>query len=276
MYFPLIDARRRRHRRPGETVAHVDTLIDLCVPDDASNAGMQRRLGNAELVGMCSEFLGAGTEAVAAELQWIMAYLVKRPALQEAVRKEIDDAVGTDADEVSEELLEKMDYLNAVILEALRLRPSAPFVFRQVMEGGNVVLDGRHVPAGTVMKFPSGCLVLDETAWADPNEFKPERFLGSSGGERVSLLAAAGSAGEIKMMPFGAGRRMCPGMGVAMLHLTYITANLVREFEWREMGGELAVDLEPSIAFFTLMKRQLRAHLVPRCQDKQMMHASLG
>ncbi|KAE8818525.1 Cytochrome P450 89A2 [Hordeum vulgare] len=120
------------------------------------------------------------------------------------------------------------------------------------------------------MKFPSGCLVLDETAWADPNEFKPERFLGSSGGERVSLLAAAGSAGEIKMMPFGAGRRMCPGMGVAMLHLTYITANLVREFEWREMGGELAVDLEPSIAFFTLMKRQLRAHLVPRRKGKDV------
>lgn len=108
---------------------------------------------------------------------------------------------------------------------------------------------------------------LDNTAWDDPKEFEPERFMASGGGESMSLLVGAGSAGEIRMMPFGAGRRMCPGMGVAMLHMVYVIANLVREFEWKDPEGELAVDLKPhgqTQGLFTVMERPLRAHLVLR------------
>ena len=100
-----------------------------------------------------------------------------------------------------------------------------------------VMLDGRRIPVGTMVVFPPGTLARDKTAWADPNEFKPERFLASHGGEGLSLLAAAGSAGEIKMMPFRAGRRMCPGMGVALLHMAYFMANLVSREGVRVEGG---------------------------------------
>lgn len=69
---------------------------------------------------------------------------------------------------------------------------------------------------------------------------------------------------ELKMMPFGAGRRICPGLAPAMLHLEYFVANLVREFEWWEVDGE-EVDLaEFHGSFFTVMNRPLRARLVPR------------
>lgn len=178
--------------------------------------------------------------------------------------------MSSDAEEVAEEVLGKLEYLNAVVLEALRLHPTVPSVFRQVMERDHVIVDGRRIPAGTVVVFPPGTLARDKTAWAEPNEFNPERFLASGGGEKMSLLAAAGSAGEITMMPFGAGRRMCPGMAVSILHMVYFIANLVREFEWREAEGEFAVDLKPHVAFFTVMKRPLRAHLVLRREnDKQ-------
>ncbi|XBI94183.1 hypothetical protein VPH35_030871 [Triticum aestivum] len=105
MYLPLIHARRSRQRKSGETPAYVDTLIDLRVPDDHNKRRRPRRLTDGELVGMCSEFLGAGTETVAAALQWIMANLVKRPHMQEAVRREINAAVDADAEEVGEEVL---------------------------------------------------------------------------------------------------------------------------------------------------------------------------
>jgi len=273
MYLPLIDARRsrRRHHSSGEPPAYVDTLIGLGVPVPGEHSQVpssRRALKDGELVGMCTEFLGAGSEAVAAELQWIMAYIVKRPDMQEAVRREIDAVVGADAEEVTEEVLGKLEYLNAVVLEALRLHPTVPSVFRQVTESDHLILDGRPIPAGTVVVFPPWSVARDKTAWADPDEFKPERFLAGGGGESLSLLAAAGSAGEIRMMPFGAGRRMCPGMGVAVLHLVYFMANLVREFEWREADGELAVDLKPHVAFFTVMGRPLRARLVLRREDK--------
>ena len=102
-YLPLIDARRDRASRRGEAPAYVDTLVDLRVPDEHAASGgnrrrrrrqQQRRLTDGELVGLCSEFLGTGTEPAAAALQWIMANLVKRPDVQRALREEIDAAVG--------------------------------------------------------------------------------------------------------------------------------------------------------------------------------------
>lgn len=254
-YLPLIDSRHGRHRRPGEPPVYVDTLIDLPVPDDQTHDPTgQRRLSDGELVGMSSEFLGAGTETTASALQWIMANLVKRPDIQEAVRREIDAVVNAYAEEVSEDVLGKLEYLNAVIMEALRLHPPTSFAFRQVMEEDHVVHNGQRIPVGTKVYFPLAAIARDTTAWANPDELKPERFLTCKG-------ACEGTDGTIKMMPFGGGRRMCPGRGVAMLHLRYFTANLVREFRWREGEGELAVDLQPHVEFFTVMKRPLHAHL---------------
>ncbi|CAD6266087.1 unnamed protein product [Miscanthus lutarioriparius] len=253
-YLPLIDA-HRRDGRPNNRHGEPPAYVDLRVPDEHAAAASgsdkrrkrqrQRRLTDGELVGLCSEFLGAGTEPAAAALQWIMANLVKRPDVQRALRKEIDAAVGADAEEVGEEVLGRLEYLNAVIMEGLRLHPTVPMVLRKVMAEDHVVLDGRRLPAGTAVHFPLARLARDKTAWTDPREFRPERFLAGGEGAGVSLVAAAGSAGEIRMMPFGAGRRMCPGMGVAVLHLGYFVANLVREFEWAEAEGELAVDLRP-------------------------------
>ncbi|KQJ94400.1 hypothetical protein BRADI_3g10300v3 [Brachypodium distachyon] len=266
MYLPLVHARRRRGRSgEGEPLAYVDTLIDLMVPDgddDEDSGASKRRLTDGELVGLCSEFLGAGTEPATAALQWTMANLVKHLDVQEAVRAEISSVVREDADEVAEEDLGRLEYLNAVLMESLRLHPSVPSVTRQVIPEDHVVLDGARVPAGTTVQFPLDLLALDKTVWSDPDEFRPGRFVSGGEGEGINLVAAAGSAGEIRMMPFGAGRRMCPGMGVAVLHLGYFVANLVREFEWTEAEGELAVDLAPHVGFLSVMKRPLRARLL--------------
>ncbi|XP_044979617.1 cytochrome P450 89A2-like [Hordeum vulgare subsp. vulgare] len=281
LYLPLINARRGRRRRPsGEAPAYVDTLIDLLVGDGRNSAyggnapSRKQTLTDGELVGLCAEFLGAGTEPLTAELQWIMANLVKHLDVQEAVRREIEAVVGLEADEVGEEDLGRMEYLNAVLMEALRLHPSVPAVARQVMPEDHVVLDGQRVTAGTIVQFPLERLGRDKTTWANPDEFQPQRFLAGGRGYGVSLVAAAGSAGEIKMMPFGAGRRMCPGMGVAMLHLAYFVANLVREFEWTEAEGEMVVDLEPHVEFLNFMKRPLRAKLTLRNKGARASGAS--
>ncbi|VAH24252.1 unnamed protein product [Triticum turgidum subsp. durum] len=187
-------------------------------------------------------------------LQWIMANLVKRPDIQEAVRREIDAVVNADADEVSENVLGELEYLHTVVMKTLRLHPPTSFAFRQVMEEDHVVHNGQRIPVGTKVYFPLAAIARDSTAWDNPDEFKPQRFLASKG-------ASEGTDNTIKMMPFGGGRRICPGRGVAMLHLSYFTANLVREFRWREGEGELAVDLQLHVEFFTVMKRPLCAHL---------------
>ena len=140
LYLPLIDGCRRHRRDSDETPSYVHTLLDLHVPveleaDDHNSGGkqrQQRRLEDGELVGLCSEFLGSATETTVASLQWIMANLIKRPGIQKAVRREIEAAVDADAEGVGEEVLGKLNYLNAVILEALRLHPTTARAFRQV------------------------------------------------------------------------------------------------------------------------------------------------
>uniref|UniRef100_R7W9A2 Cytochrome P450 89A2 n=1 Tax=Aegilops tauschii TaxID=37682 RepID=R7W9A2_AEGTA len=171
-------------------------------------------LTDGELVGLCSEFLGAGTEPATAALQWIMANLVKHVDVQEAVRREIDGIVGADAEEVTEEDLGKLEYLHAVLMEALRLHPTVPSVSRQVMPDDHVFLDGHRVVAGTTVQFLLERLARDKTVWAEPDKFLPER-----------------------------------------------------EFDWTEVEGDLAIDLEPQVGFLNVMKRPLRAQLTLRNKE---------
>ncbi|KAI9128377.1 hypothetical protein K1719_001370 [Acacia pycnantha] len=90
-------------------------------------------------------------------------------------------------------------------------------------------------------------------------EFRPERFLNIENGDEVFDIAGSK---EIKMMPFGAGRRMCPGYNLAMFHLEYFVANLVWNFEWKASNG--GVDLTEMQVFTVMMKNPLQVHISPR------------
>ncbi|GJN04795.1 hypothetical protein PR202_ga22369 [Eleusine coracana subsp. coracana] len=96
--------------------------------------------------------------------------------------------------------------------------------------------------------------------------FSPERFMLGGEGECIDLTRIR----EIKMTSFRVARRICPGMTLAMFHLGYFVANLIREFEWLEADGDEAVDLTEYHGFpFTTMKRGLQARLVPLVRLKK-------
>ncbi|RVX14772.1 Cytochrome P450 89A9 [Vitis vinifera] len=105
----------------GCVTAYIDTLLDLELPEE------KRTLNDGELVSLCSEFLNAGTHTTSPTLQWIMANLVKYPHIQTKLYKEISSVMGEREDEVTEEDLQKMLYLKAVILEGLRRHPPGHF-----------------------------------------------------------------------------------------------------------------------------------------------------
>ncbi|CAL4916046.1 unnamed protein product [Urochloa decumbens] len=263
MYMPLIDARRERKEKKKQedeattTLPHcyVDALLDIRLNDDGGRA-----LTDDEMIALCSEFLNGGTDTTSTALQWIMAELVKNPAIQARLHGEIESTMAsTGSDHVSEEDVAKMPYLRAVVLEGLRRHPPGHMVLPHA-PAEDMELGGYVIPKGTTVNFLVADMGMDEAEWERPAEFAPERFMPGGDGEGVDVTGTR----EIRMMPFGAGRRICPGLNVATLHLEYFVANLVRAFEWRGVEGE-EVDVEGEKAEFTVvMAKPLRANLVPR------------
>ncbi|XP_054793921.1 cytochrome P450 89A2-like [Prosopis cineraria] len=265
--IPLIRARKKakedRLNRSKEdadssdqfVVPYVDTLLDLEWPEE------KRKLEESEIVSVSSEFLNAGTDTTATALQWIMANLVKHPHIPETLAEEIRDVIGDrEEKEVKEDDLNKLPYLKAVILEGLRRHPPAHFVLPHAVKE-DVVLNGFLIPKNGTINFLVADMGWDPKVWENPMEFKPERFLNSEkhGDEGFDITGSK----EIKMMPFGAGRRICPGYNLAMFHLEYFVANLVWNFKWKA-SNDGVVDLSEKQAFTVMMKNPLQVHISPR------------
>ncbi|XP_062119643.1 cytochrome P450 89A2-like [Humulus lupulus] len=259
---PLINSRKKVEEAKVATnddddfvLCYVDTLLGLELPEE------KRKLDIGEMVSLSSEFLNAGTDTTSTALQWIMANVVKYPQIQEKIYEEIKGVVGNDDGgrrvEIKEEDLQKMPYLKAVILEGLRRHPPAHFVVPHAVSE-DIVVGGHVVPKKATVNFMVAEMGWDPKVWEDPMAFKPERFL--VGDDSKVEFDITGNR-EIKMMPFGAGRRICPGSGLAMLHLEYFVANLVWKFEWNKVDE---VDLSEAQEFTTVMKHPLNARLTPR------------
>ncbi|XP_047066718.1 cytochrome P450 89A2-like [Lolium rigidum] len=151
-----------------------------------------------------------------------------------------------------------MQYLRAVVLESLRLHPGAHLILPHAVQS-DAEIAGYRVPKGAVINFLVADFGLDETAWTAAREFRPERFLDGDGD-----LDMTGS-GEVKMAPFGAGHRMCPGHMLSVLHAEYLVGALVRDFQWLPPPGEdTTVDMTEEPGTFIVMKHRLRARIIPR------------
>ncbi|KAJ8772398.1 hypothetical protein K2173_027575 [Erythroxylum novogranatense] len=261
--IPLIRARKKinevrkqnkakedcQKEKDEHALCYVDTLFDLQLPDE------KRKLTEEEMVSLCNEFLNAGTDSTSTALEWIMANLVKYPHIQEKLFMEMKTRMGDEkAEEVKEEDLERMPYLKAIVLEGLRRHPPGHVVLPHAVTE-NMKLGGHIIPKNAIINFMVADMGLDPKVWEDPMAFKPERFEG----ETVDITGSK----EIKMMPFGVGRRICPGYGLAILHLEYFVANLVWTFEWKAVDGE-DVELSEKQCFTIVMKKPLQANLFPR------------
>uniref|UniRef100_A0A0E0EZU4 Cytochrome P450 n=1 Tax=Oryza meridionalis TaxID=40149 RepID=A0A0E0EZU4_9ORYZ len=143
MYLPLIRAINEQRRTrgtpsPPPTTTYVDTLLDLEVPAD--DGERRRKLSDGEMVGLVSEYLGAATGTVVAQLEWALANLVRRPDIQTRLRGEVEAAGG-----------EPCAYLRAVVMECLRRHPPVSSVQRHMVR--DVMLGGAHVARGNVVSF---------------------------------------------------------------------------------------------------------------------------
>ncbi|KAK3120451.1 hypothetical protein QOZ80_9AG0687890 [Eleusine coracana subsp. coracana] len=262
-YFLPLVAEIKSRKPSQDYYSYVGSLLELCIHELGDV-----QVPEGQLVSLISEFLGNASDSTGAALEWTMANLVKHPEVQTKLRAEINSVVCGGEGFIEETDLSRMPYLRAIVLESIRRHPTIPFVMRHVKgdEAAKALGVSRLPRGGTTVNFLVGKISRNPDVWSNAMSFSPERFMPGGEGECVDLTGTR----EIKMMPFGAGRRVCPGMTLAMFHLGYFVANLVREFDWLEADGDEAVDLTEYHGFpFTTMKRGLQARLVPLVRLKK-------
>ncbi|KAL6198779.1 hypothetical protein ACLB2K_028568 [Fragaria x ananassa] len=170
-------------------------------------------------------FVG-GTDTTSTVLEWAMTELVRHPKVMKRLQNEIM-GIANGKQDITETDLDKMPYLKAVIKETLRLYPPLPLgSMRESIQDAKI--KGYHIAARTMVIVNAWTIGRDPSLWDEPEEFQPERFINSSVDFRGQ---------DFRLIPFGAGRRGCPGVIFATTTNELVLANLVHKFEWALPNG---------------------------------------
>jgi len=182
------------------------------------------------------DLFGAGTEATIIVLEWAMAELLRNKGAMQKLQREVRQARSISSDIVGEQDLAGMEYLRAVIKETMRLHTPGPLLLpHKSMQATRISSHGYDVPSDTMVIVNAWAIGRDPEAWESPEEFRPERFVGSGVDFRGQ---------HFQLIPFGAGRRMCPGVNLAMSVVELALANLVARFDWALPEGEAELDMQ--------------------------------
>ncbi|XP_058072587.1 cytochrome P450 77A3 [Magnolia sinica] len=258
--LPLVRRRKEFVENGGDVVgasemvspigsAYVDSLFGL----EPTGRG---QLGEEELVTLCSEVMNAGTDTSATTVEWALLHLVMNQEMQEKVYQEIVEHVGKEG-KIGEADVERLSFLRAVVKETFRRHPPSHFVLSHAATV-ETELGGYVVPMDANVEFYTAWVTEDPSVWKDPSEFRPERFL-EGDGVGVDVTGSKG----VKMVPFGAGRRICPAMTLGTLHVHLLLARMVQAFRWVPVPGA-PPDPTETFAFTVVMKSPLRAVILPR------------
>ncbi|KAF7082469.1 LOW QUALITY PROTEIN: hypothetical protein CFC21_086338 [Triticum aestivum] len=207
----------------------VDVLIGL-----QEKGGTGFHLNTNSIKGGILDMFVAGTGTLASSLDWGMSELMQNPRVMDKLQREIREAFHGRAT-ISEGDIEasELPYLKLFIKENLRLHPPAPLLVpRECVEACGV--DGYLIPAGSRLVVNAWAIGRDPRYWEDAEEFKPERFEDSS-------VDFAGS--NYEFLPFGAGRRMCPGISYGLPVLQMALVQLCYHFDWSLPEGVTKVDM---------------------------------
>ncbi|KAL6518526.1 hypothetical protein OROGR_019028 [Orobanche gracilis] len=245
----IIQEHKIKNRQSDDGVSDAADFVDVLLSLDGDE-----KLGEDDMIAVLWEMIFRGTDTTALLTEWVMAELVLHPEVQAKLREELDGATTlTDAD------LAALPYLQAVVKETLRVHPPGPLLAWARLSTSDVRLsNGMVVPAATTAMVNMWAITHDPALWADPMEFRPERFVAAMGGADVDVRG-----GDLRLAPFGSGRRVCPGKNLGMATVALWVAKLVRHFQWAE-DVAAPVDLSEILKLSCEMKYPLSAVVVNR------------
>ena len=191
------------------------------------------------------DIFAAGSETSSTVLVWAMSELVKNPRVMRKAQAEVRETF-KGQDKLTEGDMVKLRYLHLVIKEALRLHAPVPLLVpRECREACQVM--GYDVPRGTKVIVNVWAIARDNEFWHDGEEFRPERFDGSSIDFRGN---------DFQFTPFGAGRRICPGITLGLANAELLLASLLYHFDWELPDGANSEELDMAEATGITLRRK--------------------
>nr|AVT42337.1 cytochrome P450 726A35 [Euphorbia pekinensis] len=227
-----------------------DNLLDVLL-DLQKNGNLQVPLTNDNIKAATLEMFGAGSDTSSKTTDWAMAQLMRKPSAMKKAQEEVRRVFG-ETGKVEESRISELKYLKLVVKETLRLHPAVALIPRECREKTKV--DGFDIYPKTKILVNPWAIGRDPKVWTEPEVFNPERF-------QDSPIDYKGT--NFELIPFGAGKRICPGMTLGITNLELFLANLLYHFDWKFPNGITAENLDMSEAIGGAIKRKLDLELIP-------------
>ncbi|KAH6934046.1 hypothetical protein HPB50_019788 [Hyalomma asiaticum] len=227
---------------PSSTAQHNQGILSQLL--------LNEKISEDELVRIVTDLFLAAADTTSHATQWALYLLAKHPEQQERLLDSVRSVVPA-GQSISEESLARLPYVKAVIREALRLYPVAPFLTRILSE--DIVLDGYHIPAGKLILMSLYTTGRDPQHFSDPHTFRPERWLRDQD--------RAGQVNSWACLPFGLGVRSCIGRRVAEVQMQFLIARTVQRFQ---LAPSTDRDVQIKMRLITTPEEPISLRMTPR------------
>ncbi|KAG5053443.1 hypothetical protein JHK87_005641 [Glycine soja] len=225
----------------------VDVLLRL-----QKNGNLQHPLSDTVVKATIMDIFSAGSETTSTTMEWAMSELVKNPRMMEKAQIEVR-RVFDPKGYVDETSIHELKYLRSVIKETLRLHTPVPLLLpRECSE--RCEINGYEIPAKSKVIVNAWAIGRDPNYWIEAEKFSPERFIDCSIDYK---------GGEFQFIPFGAGRRICPGINLGIVNVEFSLANLLFHFDWKMAPGNSPQELDMTESFGLSLKRKQDLQLIP-------------
>ncbi|CAM0912323.1 unnamed protein product [Alopecurus aequalis] len=248
----VLDEHSGEHQRGEGEVARdmVDVLMEI-----ADDPALEVQFGRVGVKAFTQDLIAGGTESSAVTVEWAMSELLRKPAVFGTATEELDRVVGRGR-WVTEKDIPNLPYIEAILKESMRMHPIVPLLTPRVARE-DAAVGGYDVPKGARVLINVWAIGRDPELWDAPEEFMPERFLGSK-------MDVKGQ--DLELLPFGSGRRMCPGYNLGLKVVYLSLANLLHGFTWRLPDGMTKEELsmEEVFGLSTIRKYPLQVIAEPK------------
>ncbi|RZB86430.1 Cytochrome P450 93A2 [Glycine soja] len=225
---------RRKERGEGEEIRDLlDILLEI-----HQDESREIKLSRENVKAFILDIYMAGTDTSAITMEWALAELINNHHVMEKARQEIDSVTGNKR-LIQESDLPNLPYLQAIVKETLRIHPTAPLLGRESSESCNVC--GYDIPAKSLVFVNLWSMGRDPKIWEDPLEFKPERFMNNNEDKQIDVRGQ-----NFQLLPFGTGRRLCPGASLALQTVPTNVAAMIQCFEFR-VDGTVSMEEKPAM-----------------------------